>query len=131
MVSQFILPDPGTGFIIANATTDSNGNLAQNFTLTDSLLKHISDDGQSVHTVWIIGLNGSSGSNPIPITDDSEQNYSAATQGNGIIFFVTLFTFVVPVHFDSRNSVHSAMDNLRSPFCSGFKRPLQEFDRSA
>ena len=91
---------PGTGFIVANATTDANGNLIQNFTLSDSLLKQISDDGQSVHYVWIIGLNGTNSSNPIPITDDSEQNYSAATQSNGITFFVTLITFVVPVHFD-------------------------------
>jgi len=93
--------DPQSGVEIGTVKTDGNGTISMsNFTISQSVLSEIADDGNSVHSVWIIGLNGTaSGSTLVPITSDSEQNYTVATEGSGLTFFVTLFTFVVPVQF--------------------------------
>ncbi|MDG6996509.1 MAG: CPBP family intramembrane metalloprotease [Nitrososphaerota archaeon] len=95
-----------SGIRIANTTTDSSGDIAGNFTIQSSVLQQIAADGQQVHSVWVIGLNQSSTvptSQYVYLTYDSEQNYTAASRGSGITFFVTLFTFVVPFNFSLGN----------------------------
>jgi Type II CAAX prenyl endopeptidase Rce1-like len=36
----------------------------------------------------------------MPLTNDSEQNYTASAEGSGLIFFITLLTFEVPITFN-------------------------------
>lgn len=101
--SQFA--ETGTGFILGNATTNSSGDISANYTIDSSTLSKIESDGQKVHTLWVVGFASPSSSltssgNTIALTNDSEQNYSAFTQGSGIILFVTLITFVVPINFN-------------------------------
>lgn len=90
-----------SGFRIGTASSDGSGNLVANFTIPQSTLNDIANDGSSVHTVWVLGLNQSSTSGQYAsLTYDSEQNYTTATRGGGITFFVTLYTFVVPLSFN-------------------------------
>lgn len=90
-----------SGVKIANATTDYSGSLLGNYTIPNNQLQQIIGDGQQVHSVWVIGLNNTStgASQIVPLTYDSEQNYTTATRGTGITFFITLYTFVVPFNF--------------------------------
>jgi len=97
--------ETGTGFILGNATSNSSGDISANYTLDSSTLSKIESNGQKVHTVWVVGFVSPSSSmtssgNMLELTNDSEQNYSAFTQGSGIILFVTLLTFVVPINFN-------------------------------
>jgi hypothetical protein len=92
----------GSGFILGNVTTSSSGNISKNFQIDSSTLSKIESDGQTVHTVWIIGVQSSqlaSSGNLNELTNDSEQNYTASAQGSGIILFATLITFVLPINF--------------------------------
>ncbi len=93
---EFIVPS--SGFVVANVTADSSGDVSKNFSIGPNTLSQIQSDGQSIHTVWLIGIQSSSGSLH-ELTSDSEQNYTASTQESGIIFFVTLITFEVPGNF--------------------------------
>jgi FlaG/FlaF family flagellin (archaellin) len=95
--SQFI--DLHSGFIVTNVTASSSGNISKRVPIDSSTLAKIQSDGQSVHTVWIIGIQPASG-NLHELTSDSEQNYSASTRGSGIILFVTLITVEVPLNFN-------------------------------
>lgn len=91
--------DPNSGYIIANVTTNSSGGISQSFPISSSTLSAIQSDGQSVHNVWIIGEGAASG-NLRELSTDSEQNFTASSQGSGIIFFVTLITLELPVNFN-------------------------------
>ncbi|HZW58522.1 MAG TPA: CPBP family glutamic-type intramembrane protease [Nitrososphaerales archaeon] len=97
---------PSSGIFIANTNSDPNGNVAGNFSISNANLKLISNNGKSVHSLWVVGFSGQnqnfsvSTSSPISITADSEKNYSASTQLTGLTFFVTLATFVVPINSD-------------------------------
>ena len=95
--SEFV--DPNSGIVIGNVTTGSDGRISTSLHIDSSTLARIEGDGQSVHTVWIVGEKTTSG-NPRELSDDSEQNYTAATQGSGLIFFVTLLTFQIPITFN-------------------------------
>ena len=121
---------PGSGFIIANATTDSNGNLIRNFTLSNSLLDKYSVDGRSVHSVWIVGLNATNAANPIPLSIDSEQNYSVGNTSQRNHFLCNSVHFRSSGSVQFRNSVHSIVDESCPAFCNGCKRPLQKHYRS-
>ena len=92
-----------SGFKITNVTTSSDGSVPGNYQIPSGTLAQIQNDGQKVHTVWVAGV----GQIQLPgapqylsLTSDSEQNYSAATMGDGITLFVTLITFVVPITFN-------------------------------
>jgi hypothetical protein len=93
----------GSGYLVGNTTTDVNGDIFENFSLSLAGLSNISNDGRTQHSVWIIGVTGPSGSTlgtqqVLAITPDSEQNYSASSMGHGIILFALLYTF--PVYFN-------------------------------
>ena len=92
---------PNSGVRIANAKSDSSGNLSDNISMSNQIVSQIENDGNPVHSLWIIGLASSTqnSSGQTPITSDSEKNFSAASLGGGITLFVTLYTFVVPVSF--------------------------------
>lgn len=90
----------GSGFELGNVTTNSTGGVSAGFRINSSTFASIQSDGQSVHTLWIIGLAPSSTGLSREMTDDSEQNYTAFTQGSGIILFVTLLVFEVPINFN-------------------------------
>jgi hypothetical protein len=94
--------NPSAGFRIADIKTNSQGGLSSSFQLSPSVLQQISSDGEKVHSVWILGINQTmqSSNGYELITSDSERNYSAATTGAGITFFVTLFTLVLPVNYN-------------------------------
>src|SRR5487761_1142036 len=97
------LVSPASGCHAGYTATDSSGSISQNFTLTNTCLTVISNDGQQIHSVWIIGIVQSSangGTYSQLITYDSQQNYSVSTQGSGIVLFATLFVFEVPVNFN-------------------------------
>ena len=92
-----------SGFKIANATTGSGGSVDGNYQIPSGTLQQIENDGQKVHTVWVAGV----GQTQLPgspqylsLTQDSEQNYTAASLGYGITLFVTLITFDVPITFN-------------------------------
>jgi hypothetical protein len=89
--------NPNSGFKIENVKTSPNGTIFANYSIPASTLQEIEADGQSIHAVWIVGLNSSLS---FQLTSDSEQNYTTATTGDGIIFFFLLITFVVPIHFN-------------------------------
>lgn len=92
-----------SGFMIANVTTSSQGTISGNYQIPAATLQQIESDGQKVHTVWVAGLGQTelAGSPQfLSLTTDSEQNYTAATLGSGVILFVTLITFEVPISFN-------------------------------
>ena len=100
--SNASLVSPNSGFKVGYAATDSSGSIFENFTLSNSILNKISNDGQQIHSVWIIGIDQSQanpGTYSQVVSFDSQQNYSVSTRGSGIILFVTLFTFELPVNF--------------------------------
>lgn len=90
----------GSGFELGNVTTNSTGGVSASFRVNSSTLQNIESDGQSVHTVWFIGLTSSSSGLSREITSDSEQNYTASTRGSGIYLFVTLLVFELPINFN-------------------------------
>jgi len=91
----------GTGFMIGNATTSKSGNLSATFHIDPSTITKIQSDGQKVHTVWVIGVEPKSASGAFhQLTNDSEQNYTSSARGSGIILFVTLITFELPINFN-------------------------------
>jgi Type II CAAX prenyl endopeptidase Rce1-like len=90
--------NPNSGLLVGNVTTNSSGGISMSFQIDPGDLSRIQSDGQSVHTVWVLGEKSSSGSS-FELTNDSEQNYTASTQGSGLIFFVTLITLELPVNF--------------------------------
>ncbi len=96
----YLAVNPNSGYKIENASTDDAGNLVGNFTLSTGDLNGVSSDGQTVHSVWIIGLGSKtwdqSGQQIFLLTSDSERNYSSASQSQGVVLFVTLLSFVVP-----------------------------------
>ncbi len=95
--------DISSGFILGNVTTNSTGGISASFPISSPTLSSIETDGQSVHTVWVLGLvsgQGSLSGGLRELTNDSEQNYTASTRGSGIILFVTLITFEVPINFN-------------------------------
>ncbi|MHB8568329.1 MAG: CPBP family glutamic-type intramembrane protease [Nitrososphaerales archaeon] len=94
--------DQSSGFRITSALTDSQGNLAGNFSVSQSVLTQIMNDGQQVHSLWIIEPSQTATANSqfMSVSPLSEQNFSTSTQRNGITFFATLYTFVLPVNFD-------------------------------
>jgi len=94
--SQFI--DLHSGFVIGNVTANSSGDISNRIPIDASTLAKIQSDGQSVHTVWVIGIQSAQATSH-QLTSDSEQNYSASTESSGIILFVTLVTVEVPINF--------------------------------
>jgi hypothetical protein len=91
-----------SGFLIANAMTNSSGEISGTFPMNGSTLSKIQSDGQEVHSVWIIGTTQAHpqfSADFRETTQDSRQNYSASSLGSGLTFFVTLITFVVPFNF--------------------------------
>lgn len=90
-----------SGVKIGSASTDSRGNLYAVLPLTGNTLQKISNDGLSIHYLWILIINDSSTSqNQLPVSPFSAENYSTATERTGITFFVTLYTFVLPITFN-------------------------------
>lgn len=101
--SNASLVAPSSGVKVGYATTDSSGSIVENFPLSHSIMNQISTDGQQMHSAWIIGIAQSpidSGTYSQLITFDSQQNYSVSTRGSGVILFVTLIAFEVPVNFN-------------------------------
>ncbi|MDG6923539.1 MAG: CPBP family intramembrane metalloprotease [Nitrososphaerota archaeon] len=99
--NAFILAN--SGFLIANVTTDNQGAIAGNYRISSSVLQQIAVDGQSVHAVWVAGIGGDhlpGSTQYMSLTSDSTQNYTSATVGRGVILFVTVLTFEVPVSFN-------------------------------
>ena len=90
----------GSGVLLGNVTTNSTGGVSASFKLDSTMLASLESDGQSVHEVWVLGLVSSSSGLSREITSDSEQNYTASSQGSGIILFATLLTFEVPINFN-------------------------------
>jgi hypothetical protein len=92
-----------SGFEIGTVNTTSQGYINPvNLTISSSNLTKINSDGFSPHSVWIIGNGGFvpiGSTRFINVTVDSQQNYTAASAGSGIYFFVSLFVFVLPVNF--------------------------------
>lgn len=95
-----ILVQPNSGFKIANATPTPNGTLNSVFPLSKSLLTQIASDGKTVHEVWIIRTNASVSNTGYQSTSFAAKNYSSATQGDGIILFVTLLAIPVVFNFN-------------------------------
>jgi hypothetical protein len=92
-----------SGFRLGNVNIDSNGGFATNLTISSTILNEIKADGSNPHSVWVVGnASGNAATSQagyIAITSDSQQNYTASSQGNGIYFFVTLFVFSLPFKF--------------------------------
>lgn len=89
-----------SGYKIGNATSNGQGDLSTTLQITQSSLEQISSDGQSVHSIWIVGISQSqTGSQFVSLSSDSEHNYTSSSMGSGITLFVTLLTFVVPLKF--------------------------------
>jgi hypothetical protein len=96
------LLNTSSGFEIGIVNSDSLGNINQTLSISSSNLTRIGSDGSGPHSVWIIGNAGYvpiDSTRFINMTIDSQQNYSAASVGSGIYFFVTLFVSVLPVNF--------------------------------
>ena len=97
------LLNPSSCCQIGRVATDSSGSFYQNFTVSAATLQKISSDGQSVHSVWVIGINQSipnSGAYSDLISFDTQQNYTTSTQSSGLILFVSLIAFEVPINFN-------------------------------
>ncbi len=95
--------DVNTGYQIATVTTNSSGDVQGSYQISASTLSQIESDGNTVHYVWIAGVGETplAGSPQyVSLTSDSEQNYTAATVGSGIILFVTLITVDIPITFN-------------------------------
>ncbi len=93
--------EPNSGFILGNVTTNSTGGFSKSFQIDSSTLSKIASDGQSVHTVWVIGVNSTQTyGTSVSLSSDSEQNYTISAQESGIILFVTVITFELPINFN-------------------------------
>ncbi|MDA4111497.1 MAG: CPBP family intramembrane metalloprotease [Thaumarchaeota archaeon] len=91
-----------SGFLIGSTVSNSSGIISGSFPISATTLSRIESDGENVHTVWVIGTTQvHSQFSPVfkGTTADSRQNYSAATMGSGITFFITLITIPVPLNF--------------------------------
>ncbi|MHB1908275.1 MAG: hypothetical protein ACYCQJ_05305 [Nitrososphaerales archaeon] len=91
-----------SGVAVGNLSVDSSGNASGNFSLSTLTLQKITSDGQSPHLAWIVGISSVStlnGTKLYSVTPDTSQNYSAASTGSGIYFFVTLIVLEIPVNF--------------------------------
>lgn len=88
---------------IGNVTTDAYGNVNASINIPESILNKIQTDGQNPHEVWIVGATsvlGNGSSTFLNLTTDSQENYTAASTGQGIYFFVMLIVLSLPVNFN-------------------------------